>query len=239
MEQGNESVPKRNSNVYNEEETIEVNKTATEEMKQSEKADKGCGENHPEQKILIMACLNPEVSEKIIKTAKEDNMEIVLLDEKVIWDYIEMNKTTTIGDSLNSFLSVAENRLKAKEHAVHLWQILTKGDDFSNAENRVFKRTDITHNTNLSHRKASDLLQLLFAFGYIEYVNKDFEFKFIFDEVIQRKTLQAGIQAVCNVVSSDLAKYKNIVEQSETMSNEQKQEEIDSIKEKIRKQIGI
>jgi len=235
MEQINEKRAKRKA--QSNDEIIEVNKTINEEMKTLEKSEEEV--LPPEQKILMLSCLNPSVLSSIKKLANKNKMEIVYLDEKIIWDYIEANKTSTAGDSLQNFLSTVENRSKAKEHAVHLWQILTGGDDFSNAEKRIFKRTDITRNTNLSHSKANNLLQLLFTFGYVEYVNKDFEFKFIFDEALQRKTLQAGIQSVCNVVFSDFVKYKTLVEQSETLSSEQKQEEINNMKDKIRKQIGI
>ncbi len=237
MKQINEKRAKRKSEAQSNDEIIEVNKTINEEIKTSEKSEEEV--LPPEQKILMLSCLNPSVLSSIKKLANKNKMEIVYLDEKIIWDYIEANKTSTAGDSLQNFLSTVENRSKAKEHAVHLWQILTGGDDFSNAEKRIFKRTDITRNTNLSHSKANNLLQLLFAFGYVEYVNKDFEFKFIFDEALQRKTLQAGIQSVCNVVFSDFVKYKTLVEQSETLSSEQKQEEINNMKDKIRKQIGI
>lgn len=244
MEENNKNMPIKKSQPHSKKESTQGDKTVNEETKQSEKAEKECEEGEvvlpPEQKVLIMACLNPTVTNYINKIAKKNKVEVVNLEEKIIWDYIERKKKETVdSDSLNAFLSNVSNKIKAREHAVHLWQILTGGDNITNADRYVFKRTDVVHKTNLSHSKANNLLQLIHAFSYIEFVNKNSDFKFIFNEETQRKILEQGILSVCKVIKSDLINYQNLVNQSDDITEDKKQILREQMKEFIRNEIGI
>ena len=81
MEQINEKRAKRKSNAQSNDEIIEVNKTINEEMKTLEKSEEEV--LPPEQKILMLSCLNPSVLSSIKKLANKNKMEIVYLDEKI------------------------------------------------------------------------------------------------------------------------------------------------------------
>ena len=87
-----------------------------------------------EQSVLIMACFQPEVSKRAIEAAKEKGVEVVILEDRVIHDYLSVrDKDNKEARSLGDFLNDTSNRLHAEDQCVKLWMILTKGQPIENA----------------------------------------------------------------------------------------------------------
>ena len=68
----------------------EAPKEATAEQKAPEEFQAKPKKLPAEQSVLIMACLQPEVSRKVTDYAKEKGVEVVILEDRVIHDYLSV-----------------------------------------------------------------------------------------------------------------------------------------------------
>lgn len=182
-----------------------------------------------EESVLIMSCLNSKVAKAAIKSAKENNVEVVILEDKVLHDYLK-TKQSNVNSSLGDFLNNTSNRLQAKDQAVKLWNILFPGNDYEKmtTDTLVFTRAEVTRKTSLSHKEAESVLSLLRAFNYIEFVKGNYEFVFTFDKEIQREIIGKGIKALMDAVATDLIRYKSIISDDDNLTEEQKKEKLKS-----------
>ena len=57
-----------------------------------------------EQSVILMSCLNPTVAKVVINSAKENGVEVVLLEDSVLKDYVS-RKSTCENKALETFLS--------------------------------------------------------------------------------------------------------------------------------------
>lgn len=178
-----------------------------------------------EQSVLIMACLQPEVSRKAIEAAKEKGVEVVVLEDRVIHDYLSVRDREGKEErSLGDFLNDTSNRLHAEDQCVKLWTILTKGQPIENAEQRVFTRTEVVKSTNLSHGKADQVFQLLRAFGMLRFTKGTHEFVLNFSKKKCHETIKTEVVAMCKAMNNDILRYKASIEADVDLTKEQKDE---------------
>lgn len=192
--------------------------------KDKEQSFKRC--NLPmEQTVLIMSCLNPRVSKDAMKSAKDNGVEVVILEDKVIKDYLEARKGE--GEekkSMGDFLNDTTNRLHAEDQCVKLWTILTGGEEIEKASGRVFTASEVTKKTNLSHSKAQSIFQLLRAFGLLEFVKGSHEFVLNFEKKRCHQTIQTEVLSMVSILNNDIQRYKKSIESDESLSEEQRAE---------------
>lgn len=178
-----------------------------------------------EQSVLIMACLQPEVSRKVTDYAKEKGVEVVILEDRVIHDYLSVrDQEDKEVRSLGDFLNDTSNRLHAEDQCVKLWMILTKGQPIENAEQRVFTRTEVVKSTNLSHGKADQVFQLLRAFGMLRFTKGTHEFVLNFSKKKCHDTIKTEVLAMCKALNNDILRYKASIEADTELTKEQKDE---------------
>lgn len=178
-----------------------------------------------EQSVLIMACLQPEVSMKAIEAAKEKGVEVVILEDRVIHDYLSVRDREGKEErSLGDFLNDTSNRLHAEDQCVKLWMILTKGQPIENAEQRVFTRTEVVKATNLTHGKADQVFQLLRAFGMLRFTKGTHEFALNFSKKKCHDTIKTEVLAMCKAMNNDILRYKASIEADADLTKEQKDE---------------
>lgn len=190
-----------------------------------------------EQSVLIMACLNPYVSKTAIDAAKEKGVEVVILEDKVIQDYLEAKEKKT-DNSLSDFLNNASNRLQAERQCIKLWTILSEGKPIENAEQYVFTRKEVVKKTNLSHSKAEQLFQLLRVFGLLTFTKGTHEFTLNFSAKGRQQSIKTEVLAMCGLLKSDILRYKNAVDNDPTLDENQKDELLADLKKEILKEIG-
>lgn len=191
----------------------------------------------PEESVLIMACLEPEVSKKAIEAAKERGVEVVVLEDRVITDYLTSKAEDTNREAVGQFLENTSNRLRTEKNLVALYAILTGGAKIEDADKYVFTRTMITHKTKLSHRQAADVLMALKIFGMLEFTKGDFEFKLIFSRNAQRETIKTEIVSMCKAMNGDILRYKKAVETDDSLTKEQKEEMLKKLQDAINETI--
>lgn len=178
-----------------------------------------------EQSVLIMACLQPEVSKKAIEAAKEKGVEVVILEDRVIHDYLSVRDREGKEErSLGDFLNDTSNRLHAEDQCVKLWMILTHGQPIENAEQRVFTRTEVVKATNLTHNKADQVFQLLRAFGMLRFTKGTHEFVLNFSKKKCHDTIKTEVLAMCKALNNDILRYKASIEADTELTKEQKDE---------------
>lgn len=203
----------------------EAPKEATDEQKAPEEFQAKPTKLPAEQSVLIMACLQPEVSRKVTDYAKEKGVEVVILEDRVIHDYLSVrDREDKEVRSLGDFLNDTSNRLHAEDQCVKLWMILTKGQPIENAEQRVFTRTEVVKATNLTHNKADQVFQLLRAFGMLRFTKGTHEFVLNFSKKKCHDTIKTEVLAMCKALNNDILRYKASIEADTELTKEQKDE---------------
>ena len=206
-----------------------TNKKVEEAPKNEEQAPKAPEEHAAkptkqpaERSVLIMACLEPEVSKKAIDAAKEKGVEVVILEDRVIHDYLSVRGKDEEKRDLGEFLNNTSNRLHAEDQCVKLWMILTGGEPIEDSGKRIFTETEVVKKTNLSHGKSKQVFQLLRAFGMLEFVKGTHEFVLHFNKKRCHQTIQTEVLAMCKALNNDVLRYKASIEADNELTKEQK-----------------
>lgn len=185
----------------------------------------------PEQSVLIMACLEPQVAQKAMAAAKERGVEVVILEDKVIHDYLDMK--TKKPESLGEFLSNTSNRLQAEQNRTKLWMIITGGAPVEQASTRIITETEVVKKTTLSHGQAKAMFNLLRAFGLLRFTKGTHEFVLNFDKNDCHNTIETEILSMAEVMNNDILRFKNSIESDTSLSEEQKKQKYDEFKNSV------
>ena len=185
----------------------------------------------PEQSVLIMACLEPYVAQKAIEAAKERGVEVVILEDKVIHDYLDMK--TKKPESLGEFLSNTSNRLQAEQNRTKLWMIITGGAPVEQALTRIITETEVVKKTTLSHGQAKAMFNLLRAFGLLRFTKGTHEFVLNFDKNDCHNTIETEVLSMAEVMNNDILRFKNSIESDTSLSEEQKKQKYDEFKNSV------
>ena len=186
---------------------------------------------NPEQSVLIMACLEPQVAQKAMAAAKERGVEVVILEDKVIHDYLDMK--TKKPESLGEFLSNTSNRLQAEQNRTKLWMIITGGAPVEQASTRIITETEVVKNTTLSHGQAKAMFNLLRAFGLLRFTKGTHEFVLNFDKNDCHNTIETEVLSMAEVMNNDILRFKNSIESDTSLSEEQKKQKYDEFKNSV------
>lgn len=185
----------------------------------------------PEQSVLIMACLEPQVAQKAMSAAKERGVEVVILEDKVIHDYLDMK--TKKPESLGEFLSNTSNRLQAEQNRTKLWMIVTGGAPVEQASTRIITETEVVKKTTLSHGQAKAMFNLLRAFGLLRFTKGTHEFVLNFDKNDCHNTIETEVLSMAEVMNNDILRFKNSIESDTSLSEEQKKRKYDEFKNSV------
>lgn len=218
--------PKRTKKTEDGENKEEVKEpTASTDQSKEEERDNRTVCLPEEQSVFIMACLHPSTSQKTIEIAKNNGLEVVILEDQVIKDYLDLkrdgdNTKKTIGD----FLSNSSNRLKAEESCKKLFTIITEGGRIEDSENYICTLSTVVRSTNLNYNKAKELLILLHTFGLIQYTKGTHEFKFTFSKDLRRNTIFEEITGMLKVLNQDIQRMKVAIDTDDELKKEEKDE---------------
>lgn len=185
----------------------------------------------PEQSVLIMACLEPQVAQKAMAAAKERGVEVVILEDKVIHDYLDIK--TKKPESLGEFLSNTSNRLQAEQNRTKLWMIITGGAPVEQASTRIITETEVVKKTTLSHGQAKAMFNLLRAFGLLRFTKGTHEFVLNFDKNDCHNTIETEVLSMAEVMNNDILRFKNSIESDTSLSEEQKKQKYDEFKNSV------
>ena len=137
----------------------------------------------------------------------------------------------TESDAMKIFLESEENRKGAEEHAVRLWTILTGNKPIETSDDTEFTEMQVVKKTNLSHSKANNLFQLLRAFGFFEWTNmKKRAFRLHFNKEKCYEVIQTEIISVAKAINSDIARYKASINADDTITSDDKETRLASMK---------
>ena len=201
-------------------------KKVTEAPKVEEQAPKEEKYQRPtlpkEQSVLIMSCLNPVVAKLATEAARQNGVEVVILEDKVLYDYLDAKGEAVGMSSLGNFLNDTTNRLQSERNSIALWQILTGGAPLETAPERIFTRTQLVKMTNLTHSKAQNALNSLRIFGMLEYTKGEHEFRLIFDKKRIHKTIETEVVAMCKQINTDIMRFKASIDSDEDLTKEER-----------------
>lgn len=189
----------------------------------------------PEQSVLIMACLEPQVAQKATAAAKERGVEVVILEDKVIHDYLDMK--TKKPESLDEFLNNTSNRLQAEQNRTKLWMIITGGVPVEEAATRIITETEVVKKTTLSHGQAKAMLNLLRAFGLLRFIKGTHEFVLNFDKNDCHNTIETEVMSMVEALNNDILRFKNSIDSDTSLSEERKKQRYDEFKNSVNKSL--
>ena len=202
-----------------------------------------------EQKVVILGCMNPEITEKIAQIVKEsgEDVQLVMLEDKVVLDYIESQggetsrSRMTDEERLKTFLGNKKNRDEAESHAMVLFGILSDNKSIADndAVNRVYSKQWITKKTNMNYQQATELLDLLYAFGFIEYTNQKYEFKFVFGRKVRCASAKADVIQRVDELNAAAIRYREFIKEYSGMSEDEMSDDLIQLNEDVRKLIKI
>ena len=194
-------------------------------------------ENNKEN-ILLFACLNDSFKKKLIELSEQEKMKVVQIDDKVVQDYINAQGDGKINESerLTAFLKDSRNRQMAFAHAKEIYRILTGTENIENAKDVVFTLKHLVQSTSLSWRKAEDMLNTLEAFGYVSRVTNRSDFRINFDIADIREHIKVQLSQSLQALNFDIERYKGILSEC---SDEDKEKELDVIRQDINKNIAL
>ena len=137
----------------------------------------------------------------------------------------------TESDALKTFLENNENRKKAEEQAMRLWAILTGNAPIETSEDTEFTEMEVVKNTTLSHRRTLNLFQLLRAFGLFEWTDmKQRSFKLHLNNETRCNVIHTEIISMAKGINSDIARYKAAINADDTITAEDKETRLASLK---------
>lgn len=179
----------------------------------------------PDQKVLIVGCKNQEALKLIEALAKDLDLELVVLEDKSVDDYIARKQADKEEPkSLDKFLSDEANRKDAEGKAIQMFTFISPIKNIEGAEHQTFTRANITQQTNLSHKQAEEVLGLFEMFGLIEYVQGHHVFKFVFDKGRQHEVIRDEVMMGCELLNTDITRYKYSIDSDEKLDPEAKTE---------------
>lgn len=186
-----------------------------------------------EQSVLIMSCLHPTVAQIATSAAKENGVEVVILEDKVIHDYLDAKGEVANKNNLSNFLSDTTNRIQSERNAKQVWLILAGATPIEKAKDVIFTRTQLCKATKLSHQKAADALNALQIFGFLEFTKGNYEFRLIFNKKEQRTVIQTDVLSMCKILNNDIMRYKASIDSDDSLTKQEKDELYNSLQDEI------
>ena len=161
------------------------------------------------ENILIFAAIEQETIDAVKKIADERSIHLVQLDDKVITDYLKGTEQRNNDGSmtLDEFVANDKNREEAETKAISLFNLITHNGDILTSADKVFKKSDITKRTNLTHKTLGELLQLFSVFGLIEWKKSNYEFSFVFSKEVRQASVLADITNTTTMLNQNIVRY--------------------------------
>lgn len=192
----------------------------------------------PEHSVIILSCLNPRLAQKISKEAEKEGVKIVILEDKVMYDYLQAERSKAEGErtepeKLTNFINDCNNRSKAEEQALIMWNILTNMADLSTSLTRIFTKSELVQRTTITHKTAEEVLNLLKVFGFMEYTKGAYEFRLVFGKEVRIASLHADVIQSCSDLNVNIQRYKSAVYSNEDVSEKEKHERYAALQSNI------
>lgn len=186
-------------------------------------------ENKKAEDIIIAASTEQSVIDGLEDFARQRGKHLVLLDDKVITDYIKGTERSENQppQTVESFLQSNKNREEAETKAIALFNLITHNGDMLTAGDKVFKKSDITKRTNLTHKTLGELLTLFSLFGLIEWKKGDYEFSFVFSKEVRQASALADITNTTTMLNQNIVRYLS------QFSDEEKKTKFSEIRETV------
>lgn len=166
-------------------------------------------ENKKAEDIIIAASMEQSVIDGLEDFARQRDKHLVLLDDKVITDYIKGTERAEKQhhQTVDSFLQSEKNREEAETKAIALFNLITHNGDILTSGDKVFKKSDVTKRTNLTHKTLGELLTLFSLFGLIEWKKGDYEFSFVFSKDVRQSSALADITNTITMLNQNIVRY--------------------------------
>ena len=191
----------------------------------------------PGQSVVLVGCLNPKMIKSINTEAKKQGVEVVMLSDKVVTDYLKV-KGVDVPDpeevTLEAFLADASNRVTAEQQATKLWTVVMGNQGVEHAEEVTFTETQVCHATTLTHKTANELFNLLRAFGLLEWVNpKKREFRLHFFKSYIHSAIQNDVVGLAKTVNNDILRFKKSIESDTNLTDEERKTKLATFKDAV------
>ena len=185
----------------------------------------------PGQSVVLVGCLNPKMIKSINTAAKKQGVEVVMLSDKVVMDYLKI-KGVDVPDpeavTLEAFLADASNRVTAEQQATKLWTVVMGNQGVEHAEEVTFTETQVCHKT------ANELFNLLHAFGLLEWVNpKKREFRLHFFKSYIHSAIQNDVVGLAKTVNNDILRFKKSIESDTNLTDEERKTKLATLKDAV------
>lgn len=209
------------------------------------KAPKTDHKQHGESKkltrdhITVFATIDPDMEKAITASAAERGHVIVRLEDKIIDDFLAARSAPTPEQTevkqVSDFINDKNNKALAEDRAKSLYTALTR-EPIENHPGLNFKFAQVVKRTNLSWGKARAVLEMLEAFGFVEWLDVEKkEFVFSFEAAAIHRTVRRQALAMMTETAKDFVRYKALLENDESLTKEQRKAEVSALKAEFRR----
>lgn len=185
--------------------------------------------------ILIYGATNERVISAIEALSKQEGVELVHLDDRVLTDYLKRQNEAENAPkamTVEEFVNNPENRKAAEERAFYLWNLMTMNAKTDLAMNRIFTKSEIVNKTTLTNTTLGKLLDMLKLFGLVVFTKGNYEFKFVFGEELQKAEAYADIVEVTTNLNIEITRYISLQK-----TEEEKKKAIEELKSGLKELI--
>lgn len=178
----------------------------------------------PQESVIIMACKNANLIDKIQKMAEKDGIKVVLTNDQAIDDYLaHEGSQIDEGARMTAFLEDERNRKIAFVHAKEIFTILVgKKEDMVKWSGVTLSKKSLVKNTTLSWSRADEVLNTLEAFGFAKRINKGMDFQLFFDLKLIRENIRNDVTLSVESLNYDIQRYMGAVNESSDIEDAQK-----------------
>lgn len=183
------------------------------------------------EKTVFIYATNDDKLKEVVEKSVNQNVDVVKLSDKVLEDYLAMNKKYK---TVKDFVSNADNRLDTKNKAEKLYYILSRGTAIEESKNMVFTMKQAVSETTLTWKTAQQLMELFKAFGFVEFTVPNREFRFIFSENDIQVRIEMEIAETMKLLQNDLERLRaSLNSVGKTVNLQETEKRIAEIKKKI------
>lgn len=184
--------------------------------------------------ILIFGATNETVIKAIETIGKENNVELVRLEDKVLEDYIKrQSKAENKPATVEEFINNPENKKAAESKAFYLWNLITNNAKTEQSINRIFTKSEIVKKTTLTNKTLGELLQMLHLFGFIVFEKGNYEFRFVFTEELRKSESYADIVEAVAILNVEISRYLSL------QGEEDRSKAVEELKNNLKELIKI
>jgi len=179
-----------------------------------------------EQKLVMLGTLNKFAFAEIEKIITKHGLELVVIEDRLVEGYIiegeKVAKTDAPVRSVAEYVADDKNREEARSQAIKLYELIARTKDLEKFSGCTWYKKQIVQKTTLTNSQADQVLQMLNAFGFVEFTKGTYEFEFRFSEKEMKEKAVEEVGRSIALFMQNITAFRGFVQGSVVFTDEEK-----------------